>query len=174
MTERSGLNWVELMLGVLFVIMGAYTLLNLEVAFNSFLVAYGIIAIVTGIADIFLYTNMKTHTGAAPSFSMITGIVSIIVGIVVIFVAKTISWVIIFILAIWLVSHCVSRLFNLGFVKSMVGNRAFTLSLIINILGLLLGIVLMFNPLYAVIYVGYIISIYLILVGFSSVVYAFN
>ena len=174
MTEKSGLNWVELILGILFVVMGAYTLINPEVAFNSFLVAYGIIAIVTGIADIFLYATIKKHTGHAPSLSAITGILSILSGIAVIFATTLATWVILFIIAIWFVSHCIGRLLSLGFVKSISGNRAFIFSLIINIFGLILGIILIFNPLYLAIFIGYILSVYLLVVGFSSVVYAFS
>ena len=47
---------------------------------------------------------------------------------------------------LWFIAHCISRLTHLGIIRMMAGSFYYTFSLVVNILGLVLGILMLFQP----------------------------
>ena len=73
---------------------------------------------------------------------------------------------------IWFIAHCISHLSHLNIIRITAGSSYYYFSLIINIIGLVLGFLMLIRPVIAVVSVGYIIGIYLILLGVDSIVRA--
>ena len=80
MRQQKDINWMELIIGVVCILIGIYTFARPHQALNGFAVAYGILAIIMGIADIAFYVHMERHTGFGPVVEMITGILNIFIG----------------------------------------------------------------------------------------------
>lgn len=72
------------------------------------------------------------------------------------------------ILPIWIIAHCISRLSHLQYMKMHFGSTYYTLSLILNILGLIVGIMLVFRPMVTILSMGVLVGSYLILEGLSA------
>ena len=68
--------------------------------------------------------------------------------------------------------HCVSGLSLLFLILLTVGAAYYYFTLVINILGLVRGILMLFNPLAAMFSVSWLIGIYLILLGMDSLMLA--
>ncbi len=168
MTRRSKFGWVELVLGTLLIILGIFTLANPNTALTTFVYIYGFFAIISGIADITLYIKLQKRYGLGPVAALISGILSAIVGIIILFNPFTMKIVLAVLFPIWFIIHCVSRLGNLNFTRVVAGNAQYWISLILNVLGLVLGILLMVNPFVSLTTLVYIAAFYLLLSGISS------
>ncbi|QQO10973.1 HdeD family acid-resistance protein [Breznakiella homolactica] len=174
MKRRSTFGWIELILGILLIVLGILTFRNPVSALGSFVVIYGIAAIVSGIADIVLYVRLQRRTGFGPATAIISGILSILVGILLLFNINAGVFAFSFLFPIWFIVHCIARLSNLPLIRAIGGNGAYWWSMIINILGLILGIVLLFNPFASALSMVYLIGIYLVVLGIGSIVTAFS
>ena len=104
---------------------------------------YGAIALITGIADIVFYAKMERRTGFGPVVSLVTGILSVIAGILILFNLSAGAWLVATLFPIWFLAHCISRLAQLPFTRMTSGSAAFWFSLVLNILGLVLGVLLL-------------------------------
>lgn len=174
MKKRSMFGWLEFILGILFIILGIYTFTNPTAALGGFVIVYGIVAIVTGIADIVFYVRLEKRTGFGPVTSLVGGIISILIGILLLFNVGAGIIAISILFPFWFIIHCIARLANLGAIKLLAGKAQFYLALFVNILGLVLGLLLLFNPFASSVALSYIIAVYLLVSGVSSIVIAFS
>ena len=81
MRERSRFDWVELIEGILLILLGVYSISHPGSALTGVVLLYGLIAIITGIADIVFYVKVETHTGFGPTVSLVSGILSVMAGV---------------------------------------------------------------------------------------------
>ena len=75
---------------------------------------------------------------------------------------------------IWFIAHCVSRLTHLNIIRFTAGNFYYWFTLIVNVIGIVLGAMMLFQPALAAYSADYLISIYLLLMGVDSLVMAFS
>ncbi len=165
-------KWTELITGILLIILGIYSLIRPVGMLTSVTVIYGLFAVITGIADIAFYIRMERRTGFGPAVSLVTGILSVLAGILILCNIDAGRWAIAVLFPIWFIAHCLSRLSHLFLIRLTVGDAYYYFTLVINILGLVLGILMLFNPLAAMFSVSWLIGIYLILLGMDSLMLA--
>ena len=72
--------FVEILEGVLLVMLGVATMLRTEQVLDSLTLIFGILAVITGIADIMFYIRLERHTGFLPAVSLVSSILSIMLG----------------------------------------------------------------------------------------------
>lgn len=174
MRRRSGFGWLELIIGLLLVVLGILAFLKPELALTSLVFAYGIAAVAMGVADILLFIHVERYTGLGPVLSLVSGILSVMAGIMLAAYPRTGALVLTMLFPIWFIAHCVSRLAHLSHIRLMLGKGTFYLLLAINIIGLVLGILMLFNPIFTLSTIRCFASIYLILLGVDSVVMALS
>lgn len=174
MGQRSNFRWLEFILGILLVILGIYTFADPSTALTSMMILYGMMSLITGIVDIVIYIKLERHTGFGPVVALISGVFSIMAGILILLFPGTGKWVLALYFPIWFIAHCISRLATLNFAWMISGTAYYNFSLVLNILGLLLGFILLFNPRAALMSISFIIGLYLILLGVGSIVLAFS
>lgn len=174
MRGRSGFGWLELVIGILLIVLGIVAFANPNFAVTGLVLAYGIAAVIMGIADIILYIRVERFTGFGPILSLISGILSVMSGIMLITYPGTGVMVLTVLLPIWFIAHCISRLANLNHVRFVAGNGMYYFTLIVNIIGLILGFLMMIRPLFTLATLRYFISAYLILLGIDAIVVAIS
>lgn len=81
MKRRSGFGWMELIIGIALAALGIFTFVYPDNAVTTLVIIYGIIAIITGIADVVLYVRVDKHLGFGPTVSLISGILSVMAGV---------------------------------------------------------------------------------------------
>ena len=59
MRRRSRYGWLELIEGILLILLGIYTLCNPGGMLRGITVAYGFLAVITGISDIVFYAKTE-------------------------------------------------------------------------------------------------------------------
>lgn len=174
MRRRSGFGWFELLIGILLVILGVFTLFRPGSALTGVVLAYGLIAVITGISDIVFFAREERYTGFGPTVSLISGIFSIMAGIMLLVYPNAGKWVMILLLPIWFIAHCVSRLSHLHFVRLTAGNFGYYFTLIANIIGIILGCMMIIWPSLSLFSAGFLIGFYLILLGIDNIVTAIS
>lgn len=174
MRRRSGFGWLELVIGILMILLGILAFARPDTALTGMVFAYGIAAIVMGIADIVLYIQVERYTGLGPVLSLISGILSVMSGIMLIVYPKAGMLVLTVLFPLWFIAHCISRLAHVGHIRFVAGKGIYYFSLIIYIIGLILGFMMLLSPLFTLTAVSYLAGTYLILLGIDAIVIAFS
>lgn len=174
MKRHFRLDWVEFVVGILLIIFGIYTLLHPGRTLNWIVILYGIFAMVMGILDIVFYIRAERYTGFGPIISLVSGIFSIMAGVMLLVHPNSGKWVMILLLPIWFIAHCVSRLSRLHITRMVQGSFYYYFTLVINIIGIILGCVMIIWPSVLLFSIGFIIGAYLILLGVDNIAAAFH
>lgn len=170
MRRRSGFGWFDLIIGILLVLFGVYTLIRPGSALTGIVFAYGLIAVITGISDIIFYARAEQYTGFGPIISLIAGIFSIMAGIMLLVYPGAGKWVMILLLPIWFIAHCISRLSQLNLIRITAGRFYYYFTLIASIIGIVLGCMMIVWPSFSLFSAGFLIGFYLILLGTDKII----
>lgn len=172
MKKLSFFGWLELIIGVLLIILGIRAFLNPQIAVTWIVFVYGIAAVIVGVVDIIMYIRVERYTGFGPVISLISGILSVMSGIMLLVYPGAGALVLTLLFPIWFIAHCISRIAHINHIRIVAGNGMYTFTLIVNIIGLILGFMMFLSPLFTMLTICYFASIYLILLGIDSVVIA--
>ena len=174
MRRRSGFGWLELIIGIFLLLLGIMAFVKPDAALTGVMLAYGVAAIMMGIADIILYIQVERYTGFGPYLSLISGILSVMSGIMLLMYPEAGMVVLTILFPIWFIAHCISRLVHIGHIRYIAGEGIYFFSLIVNIIGVMLGFMMFLRPLFTMTAISYIAGTYLILLGIDAIVIAFS
>ena len=122
MKKRSAFGWGELIVGILLLILGIFSFARPWSALTGVVFLYGILAVITGIADIAFYVKMERRTGFGPALSLVTGILSILAGILLLVNPGAGRWALVILFPLWFIAHCISRLTHLPWIRMSAGD----------------------------------------------------
>ena len=162
MRRRSRYGWLELIEGILLILLGIYTLCNPGGMLRGITFAYGFLAVITGISDIVFYAKTERYIGFGPTIALVTGILSLLAGLMLLMYPNAGELIMTLLLPIWFIAHSVSRLTHIPLVR-LAGKFYYYFTLIVNILGIILGCLMIIWPWVALFSTGFIIGGYLIL-----------
>lgn len=171
-TQRSHIEWLELITGILLILLGILTIISPGRALNSLVFVYGLLALISGISDIVFYVKTEKYTGFGPTISLIAGIMSIVAGAMLLAYPDASRYVMAVLIPVWFLAHSISHLSHLNRVRFLAGDGYYYFSLIVNILGLVLGMLILVRPIFSLLSMGWLIGIYLILLGVDSLLIA--
>ena len=172
MRRRSGFGWLELAIGIILIALGILVFLKPDLALTGMVFAYGIAAVVMGIADIVLFIEFQRYTGFGPILALVSGVLSVMSGLMLVVYPGTGALVLTVLFPIWFIAHVVSRLTHLGHIRFVAGESVYWFTLIVNLIGLFLGILMVISPLFTLSTIRCFAGAYLILLGLDSVVMA--
>lgn len=172
MRRRSGFGWLELLIGVLLIVLGVLAFARPDATLTGMVYAYGVAAIVMGVADIILYIQVEKYTGLGPILSLISGILSVMSGIMLLVYPGAGMVVLTVLFPVWFIAHCISRLVHIGHIRYIAGKGIYYFSLIVNVIGLILGFMMFLRPLFTLTAISYLAGVYLILLGIDAIVMA--
>lgn len=172
MRQRSSYGWLELIVGILLTVLGIYSFFRPVDYLTTLIVIYGVAALVTGIADIVFYCKMERHIGFAPTVSLVTGVLGVMAGLVLMVHPGAGRWAIGLFFPLWFIAHCISRLTHLSVVRFIAGTAVYVFELIVNILGILLGVSMLLTPQVTFLSMNLVIGFYLLLLGIDCIIEA--
>ena len=172
--NKTVLAWSELLLGILLILLSIYTFASPSTALAGVTFAYGVLALITGIVDIIFYVKLDKRTGFSASLSLLCCILSIIVAILIMCNIAAGEFVLIVLFPIWFIAHCVAHLTHLSYIRRFAGTGYYYFTLIVNILGLILGCLMIFDPFISFLSVSYLIGTYLLFLGIDSLIFGLN
>ena len=174
MKNRSGFGWIGFISGLCMLLLGVFTFIRPESMFTWFTVIYGLIAVITGVCDIVFYIKAERYTGFGPVISLIFGVLGVMAGIILVTHPETGKWILSIAFPLWFIAHCISRMTHLNLIRLTAGSVYYYISLVVNILGLILGVVMLFKPAFTFITAGTLVGIYLITSGVEAIIIAFS
>lgn len=163
-TGRS-FRWGYLIIGILFMIVSLICFWNPAGSLGGLAAVFGVLAIFNGV---WLIANRMGTT-----IRLVAGIIDILIGIFFIVNIWAAAAALPYIFAIWFILGSVFRLMTVGLTKIM-GAGYFIMSIIINIIGIILGIILLFNPAAAALTLAFLVGFYLMLEGIECIVLSFS
>lgn len=175
--RRNGsFGWSEFIIGVILLVIGILTFAQPEGALTGVIIAYGAVVILMGVDDILVYIRLARFTGFGSMLSLFSGIMSVMCGVMIIANPRVGKWALAVLLPVWFIAHCITGLTHTGFIR-LIGNPFYYyFSLILNIIGLILGIMMLMNPILSFLTIRtttYMAALYMILFGVESIVGAF-
>ncbi|MCB5951229.1 DUF308 domain-containing protein [Enterococcus sp. BWT-B8] len=171
--HRSGLDWGSLLLGILFVMTALLSFQDPAGNLLAIVIVFAIFAIFKGIFEIFVRNRLKELVGYKSYVPVILGIIDIIVGIYLLFNLGVGVSVLPYVFAIWFILDSFINLFTLDLARAFSAGY-YWFSLIVDILGIALGFVLLFNPLSSALTLSFLVGFYFIIFGITYIVYGFR
>ncbi|AVK64833.1 hypothetical protein C5Z26_10695 [Lactobacillus sp. CBA3606] len=170
--HRWGFDWSEFMTGVVFLIAAYFVMKQPKAALLSLVFLFAIAAIISGITTIAGYTKLRRETGLRANFALVFAIIDILVGLLFLFHAPSGILVLGYVFAFWFLIDSIERLTVVSHLK-VFGMGYYVLSLILDIASLVLGILLIFNPMIAIISFNILVSVYFTIFGINAILIAF-
>ncbi len=175
--KKSGFGWGSLITGILLIALGVFTIARPESMLTGAVVIYGLIAIILGIEDLLIYFKVSSFTGFGPVLSLISGIMSVMCGFMLLANPSIGKWALTVLFPIWFIAHCISGLTRSNLLRFVGSRFYYGFSMTLNILGLILGFMMLFSPVMSFMTIramSYMIAIYLIIFGIDGVISAFT
>lgn len=171
--HKHNMDWGSLLLGILLIIAALIAFKNPASNLLAIVVIFAILAIVKGVVEICIRNRMKNLTGIKVYVPIIIGILDIIVGVYLLFNLDVGLVTLPYIFAVWFILDSFFGLLVLDFAKA-ISTGYFWFSLILNILGIIIGFMLMVNPITSALTLSFLVGFYFMLVGILNIVYAFR
>lgn len=170
MKKRSNIGWMELISGIVLLVLGILSFIHPGKLVSGIVILYGVAAIITGIADIVFFAKLDCRLGLAPSVALVTGVISVMVGVMLLVYPNAGKLIMSLLLPIWFMTHCISRLVQLNVIHLMAEPFLYYATIVVNVIGLILSVVLLFNPAMSLAASAYIIGAYLVLLGIDGII----
>ena len=172
MNRRSSFGWVELLTGILMIVLGILVFVIANLVMTSMVAFFGIAAIVMGVTDIILFIRVERYTGLGPILSLITGIISVMSGVALLIYPKLGAIILTVLFPIWFIAHCISRLTQVHHIRLIAGNNMYVFTLVANIIGIILGFMMLLSPVFTLSAIRSFAGCYLILLGVEGILTA--
>lgn len=159
--------------GLTFLALGAFILYVPQFSISILAVLFGIIAFGFGIFDIVGYIKIRRRTGVHSNILLIKGISSSAVGALMLLFPSIGGRALIVSLPLWIIGVFVFRFVEVGVLSRFVGKQVSIIAFCLNIAGLLLGILMLFNPLLFTMSWGFLAGTSLVVLGLGSLMDVF-
>lgn len=171
--EKAGkCNWISLLVGIILIIGSVFALKDPAATFLTLAIMLGITAIVRGLMLVITYYQIRNLTSFKLKFGLVIGILLIIVGIIFLFKPVFAANIFAYMVAIWFIADAINNLMSVSLLKPF-GTALFIFNIILNILLLISGIILLFNPLIVGLSIPLIIGVSLLVSGIEYIILAF-
>nr|WP_259336027.1 DUF308 domain-containing protein [Staphylococcus devriesei] len=125
----------------------------------------GLFILINGIIQLMFRRATKALAGGGTGLIIVIGIIDIIFGLLVMFNVGASSEFFVFMFAAWFIVSSLIGLFTISKQSALRG-----LSIIVNILGLILGVILLFNPMMGMVLVSTMIAITFAILGVTYII----
>ncbi|WP_326717234.1 HdeD family acid-resistance protein [Vagococcus jeotgali] len=167
MIQRKSIKRLSTMLGIIYIIVAVLSFFNPWSDLKNVMLLFGAAAILKGIFELFFRNKLRGYNGVLAKVSLGIGVFDVLVGIILLFslVDKFLALPVVF--AIWFIVDSIVGLLLAEELKSS-STLYYWLVMIVSIVGVLIGAMLVFNPMLSVTSFIYLISTYLLINGISE------
>lgn len=166
---ENGFNWWSLIIEIIYIVLGILAFNNLlgSASFVIYLFAFAVAF--KEVTQIIIRNRLKEYTGMTNNWMIVIGIIDIIIGVFLFFnvTAGVIALPIVF--AMWFIIDSVIALISARTIRNY-SKRNFWLIVFLSIISIIIGIILIFNPIASILTVAYLVGIYFTLNGLSFVI----
>ncbi len=161
---------LEIIIGLLMVVLGIVALVRPSELLGDFIRIFAAMAVISGVRDIMFYCKAGRYTGVRSVLSLVTSIVGIMTGIIFFIYPGAGTIIISLFIPLWFISHSLFQIVSLDIIRNFMTENHYRFSLIVGIIGLILGVITLLHPLLSSRIIMAIIGLYLIVTGITSIV----
>ncbi|HEG9299806.1 TPA: HdeD family acid-resistance protein [Staphylococcus aureus] len=162
---NQGIKWSSLIMGVLLLMLAVVIFTFPIENFYAITWLIGLFVLINGVIQIVYRRKAKALVGGNQNWILFMGIVDILFGLIVIFNVGASSAFFIYMFAFWFIFSSIAGLFTFS------GSGSLKLiSVTFNLLGIVFGVILLFNPLMGIVFISTMIAIAFVFVGVIYVV----
>lgn len=172
MEQTRTYGWFDLLKGILLLLAGITLLCVPEIVVSGLALLGGLAILIVGILNLWLYAKTRTFKSLYTTELLIIGIVSTLLGLILTCVPVIGQAVLNVVIPLWFIIYCLARIASYEAVKAYLGRSVAVISLCLNILGLLVGIVTLFNPMLFTLSLALLVALNLMAVGVGCLVEA--
>lgn len=170
--KQRKFDWFSLIIGILLVVLGTAALNAPGKTLSLIAIFVGVGALAKGLYTIWFRKSMQDMTGMNLTFLLVSSIVDIVIGIIFLLKIKFGIGILAYLFAFWFIFDSIIQLFADHFFKAM-DRKYFDLLIVLNIITLILGIILLFNPMLSVYTLVGLVAFYLFFIGIIKIIQAF-
>lgn len=171
-SKSENFSWLNLIIGIILIISSFIVYRNPAATLTSIAMIVGIMAILSGIGEIILRNKIKKYRGDASSLRIVSGVIQILVGIFILFNLGGAIISLPFVFAFWFLFSSIVGIIGVWPIRK-ISTGAFTLILILNIIGIFIGLFMINNPLSAMFTLVMLAGFYLLIAGIREIISAF-
>lgn len=169
---RKRFDWFSLIVGILFIVGGIFSFMHPDTTLRTLAIIVGIVFIVRGVYSLWFRNFASAVLDRSSVWVLISAIIDIIAGLIVLFRPGVGIVFIAIMFAIWFIFDSAIDIATAGAFKQF--SRGYSVWLIIlSILGIILGIILLFSPMLSAMTIVWLLSAYLLTFGIIKVIQAF-
>ncbi len=169
---RDAVNnwWMPLVMGLLFILISLLILLYPIASYASLSILFSIGIFVAGVIEILFYAGNRQ---ALSGWYLAGGIIDLLLGFILILFPAILMAVLPYIMAFWLLFRGVSAI---GFAMDLktFKHRNWGWHLSFGLLGVLMGLLMVFEPLVGIFWIVYALSLAFFIIGLFRVILAFD
>lgn len=169
---NEGFQWGPFILGVMSLFLAFLAFNNPVISIFSVAVFFAVGAILKGVFELFFRKRLRQFADYSSTLLIIIGVIDILIGVFFLFNLEGAILALPLLFGFWVIIDSVGSLITASPIKK-VSTSHYWLTIIIAILGIVIGILLIANPLSAYIAIATLIGIYFMLYGILNIVYAF-
>lgn len=170
--RRTNIDWVEIFVGIIFIIGAFMVLKRPEVSLLAISTMIGSLALIGGVSEIIIRNRISRLTGVPVGFSIFSGVIQILIGLYIIFNPAQSTAALPMVFAFWVIFTSIMGLIIIWNVRKIF-NGAFAGLLALNIISLILGFLMIKNPIGAALTIVWMLALHLISRGIRYIIYAF-
>ncbi|MBI5973571.1 DUF308 domain-containing protein [Staphylococcus caledonicus] len=163
--DNNKLKWASLIMGTLLLIVAVIIFSYPVKNFYTLTWLIGLFILINGIIQLMFRRTTKAFAGGGTGLIIVIGVIDIIFGLLIMFNVGASSEFFVFMFAAWFIVSSLIGLFTISKQGTLRG-----LSIIVNILGLILGIILLFNPMMGMVLVSTMIAITFAILGITYII----
>ncbi|GAA6124080.1 DUF308 domain-containing protein [Bifidobacterium psychraerophilum] len=169
---KAKINWDYLVVGILFIVTSLISFSNPASNLVALVYGFAILAIVKGVSELVFRRKLDSFTGSKNMYILVLGILDILLGVFLLFNANVGIVALPYLFAIWFI---LDSIFELA-VSSVYRTNAtsyYWFDIVMNILGVILGVILLFNPVSSALTLAFLVGTYFMVSGISYLAAAF-
>lgn len=172
--SKRKFDWFSLIIGILWVVLGAVVINSPSTAISVIAVFVGIGALAKGVYTLWLRKAIQMLTGNNGHMALLvfSAVIDIVLGIIFLFRLHLGFGIIAYLFAFWFIFDSILQLIIDHFFKA-ISRSYFDLLIVLNIITLILGIILLFNPMLSIYTLIGVVAFYLFLIGITKILQAF-
>lgn len=172
MQEEKHFDWGALIVGIILIVLGFWSFMKPDKSLALLSILVGVGAVIKGIYELVIRSTVNRLFGARSGWLIVMGILDLVMGFIFIFRVNTGVMTIAIIFAIWFIMDCIGQLSMAGFFR-IYRPSYYWLVILLNVIGLMIGVALLFNPMLSALTIVWLISSFLIVLGILAIVAAF-
>ncbi|MEG0158608.1 MAG: DUF308 domain-containing protein [Carnobacterium sp.] len=172
MEHEQKFNWGYFVLGILFILVSLISFQNPASNLIAIVAVFGISAILKGIFEIVVRRKSHKNIGTKSTHLIVIGILDIVIGLFLLFNMTASLIALPYVFAFWFIFDSIGELMTSGAIKQL-NFGLYWFTIIINILGIAVGFMLLFNPISSALTLAFLVGFYFMVSGILYIVAAF-